>query len=89
MKASTPVEGHGRASLLRQQKGEGMFGLGLTELVVILIVALIVFGPGKLPQVGKALGNGIREFRNAAKGIAEDDDDDEEFPPTDPPKLAG
>ena len=65
-----------------------MFGLGLTELIVLLIVALIVFGPGKLPQVGKALGKGINEFRRAAKGL-DDDDDDDELPPSDPPKLAG
>ena len=63
-----------------------MFGLGLTELIVLLIVALVVFGPGKLPQVGKALGKGINEFRRAARGL--DDDDDEENPP-EPPKLAG
>jgi len=67
-----------------------MFGLGLTELIVILIVALIVFGPGKLPQVGKALGKGINEFRRAAKGLdVDDDDDDDVLPPSDPPKLAG
>ena len=63
-----------------------MFGLGLTELIVLLIVALVVFGPGKLPQVGKALGKGINEFRRAARGL--DEDDDEENPP-EPPKLAG
>ena len=65
-----------------------MFGLGLTELIVVLVVALLVFGPGKLPQVGKALGKGLSEFRKAAKGLADDEDDDE-LPPTDPPKLAG
>ena len=64
-----------------------MFGLGLTELIVLLIVALIVFGPGKLPQVGKALGKGINEFRRAARGLDVDDDDEDN--PTDPPKLAG
>ena len=48
-----------------------MFGLGMGELVVILIVALIVFGPGKLPEVGKALGRGISEFRRAANGESE------------------
>lgn len=63
-----------------------MFGLGFSELVIVLIVALIVFGPGKLPQVGKALGKGISEFRRAAKGLADDEDDTD---PPDPPRLAG
>ncbi len=53
-----------------------MFGLGLPELIVILIFALIFFGPGKLPQVGKALGSSIREFKKATQGITEDDEDE-------------
>jgi len=36
-----------------------------TTAIIILVIALIVFGPGKLPQIGKALGGGIKEFRNA------------------------
>lgn len=40
--------------------------LGYTELILILIIALVVFGPGKLPEVGKAIGRGIKEFRQAA-----------------------
>lgn len=58
-----------------------MFGLGLSELIVILVIALIVFGPGKLPQVGKALGSSIREFKKASREITaeiEDIDDDED-----------
>ena len=39
-----------------------MFGLGVPELVLILIIGLVIFGPGKLPDVGKALGKSIREF---------------------------
>lgn len=50
-----------------------MFGLGVPELVLILIIGLVVFGPGKLPGVGKALGQSIREFKNANK---EDDKKD-------------
>jgi sec-independent protein translocase protein TatA len=42
-----------------------MFGLGITELVVILVVALIIFGPGRLPEIGGALGKGIRDFRKS------------------------
>lgn len=49
-----------------------MFGLGFGELVVILILALILFGPGKLPKVGYALGASIREFKRATHEIASD-----------------
>ena len=40
----------------------------MPELVLILVIALVVFGPGKLPEVGKALGKGIQEFRKATTG---------------------
>ena len=43
-----------------------MFGLGVPELVIILIIGLVIFGPGKLPDVGKALGKSIREFKSAS-----------------------
>lgn len=42
------------------------FGIGPWELLLILIIALIVFGPGKLPEIGSALGRSIREFRRAS-----------------------
>ncbi len=42
-----------------------MFGLGLPELLLILVIGLIFFGPGKLPDVGKALGRSMREFKQA------------------------
>lgn len=45
-----------------------MFSLGLSELIIILLIILIVFGAGRLPQVGKALGKGIREFKRGVKG---------------------
>jgi sec-independent protein translocase protein TatA len=45
-----------------------MFGLGAPELIVILVVALLVFGPGRLPEIGGALGKGIRDFRKAFEG---------------------
>ena len=45
-----------------------MFNLGMPELILILVIALVVFGPGKLPDVGKALGKGIQEFRRATSG---------------------
>jgi TatA/E family protein of Tat protein translocase len=46
-----------------------MFNLGFGELVLILIVALVIFGPGKLPEVGKAMGKTINEFKRASRDI--------------------
>jgi sec-independent protein translocase protein TatA len=48
-----------------------MFGIGAPELIIILIVALIIFGPGKLPEIGGALGKGIRDFRKGFEGREE------------------
>ncbi len=52
-----------------------MFGLGMPELVVILVIILIVFGAGKLPQIGAGLGKGISNFK---KSIKEDKKTEEE-----------
>ncbi|HWR43359.1 twin-arginine translocase TatA/TatE family subunit [Sporomusa sp.] len=46
-----------------------MFSFSMPELVLILVIALVVFGPGKLPEVGKAIGKGIQEFRRASTDI--------------------
>jgi sec-independent protein translocase protein TatA len=50
-----------------------MFGLGMQELVIILVIALLIFGPTKLPQIGSGLGKAIRDFR---KGVSSDDPED-------------
>ncbi len=44
-----------------------MFGLGTQELMIILVLVLVIFGAGKLPQVGGALGKGIRNFKSGLK----------------------
>lgn len=43
-----------------------MFGIGMPEMIIILVIALVVVGPGKLPQLGQALGSSIRNFKKAA-----------------------
>lgn len=58
-----------------------MFGLGTQELIIILIIVLVIFGAGKLPEVGGALGKGIRNFKRAAKG-----QEDLDVTPADPTK---
>lgn len=45
-----------------------MFGIGMPEMIIILVLALIVVGPAKLPQLGQALGSGIRNFKKATSG---------------------
>lgn len=52
-----------------------MFGLGTQELLIILVLVMIVFGAGKLPQVGSSLGKGLRNFK---KGMSDTDEEIEE-----------
>lgn len=49
-----------------------MFGIGFQELIIIAIIALLIVGPKKLPDLAKTLGKGIRDFKNATEGVAED-----------------
>jgi sec-independent protein translocase protein TatA len=44
-----------------------MFGIGMPELLVILVIILIIFGAGKLPEIGSALGRGIKNFKKATR----------------------
>ena len=68
------------------------FGIGVTELVILLVALLIIFGPKRLPEMGRSLGKGMREFKDSISGK----DDDEpvhhrlaaELPPADEHPVA-
>jgi TatA/E family protein of Tat protein translocase len=74
-----------------------VFGIGMSEMLVILGVALLVFGPTELPQIAKKIAKGMREVRRASddlrRSIDVDDNDDDRFhrpgPPEPPPSITG
>ncbi|MDP1809435.1 MAG: twin-arginine translocase TatA/TatE family subunit [Actinomycetota bacterium] len=49
-----------------------MFGLGIPELMVIGVIALIIFGPKRLPEIGKSVGQALREFKKGAESVAKE-----------------
>lgn len=57
------------------------FGIGIWEIAILLLVALLIFGPKRLPEMGRSLGRGMREFKDSVTGKDEDDDDRFELPP--------
>lgn len=50
-------------------------GIGPLELIIVLVIALVIFGPKRLPDLGKSLGTGMREFKDSITGTSKDDDD--------------
>jgi len=50
------------------------FGIGIWEMLILLLVLLLVFGPKKLPEMGRQLGKGMREFKDSVSGSDKDDD---------------
>jgi len=51
-------------------------GLGLPEVLIILVIVLVVFGPKRLPDLGRSLGTGMREFKDSITGNSKDEDDE-------------
>jgi len=72
-----------------------MFGLGTTELIVIAVIVLLLFGAKRLPEIGKGIGGALKEFKQVKKEIISDADDKEDEtagekePPATDNKLAG
>ena len=63
-----------------------MPNVGPMELIVILAIALIVLGPKRLPEVGRSIGKGMREFKDSISGDKDDDEDDESPRSSAPPR---
>jgi len=64
-----------------------VFNFSMPELVLVLVIALVVFGPGKLPEVGKAIGRGISEFKGAMNGDTKETKETKEASPSKENKL--
>ena len=50
--------------------------IGIPELIIVLVILLVIFGPKRLPGLGRSLGSGMREFKDSISGESKDDDDD-------------
>jgi sec-independent protein translocase protein TatA len=58
-----------------------MPNIGTPELIIVLVIALLIFGPKRLPGLGRQLGTGMREFKESITGRGKDDDDDDDDTP--------
>jgi sec-independent protein translocase protein TatA len=56
------------------------FGLGLPEILIVLVLILVLFGPKRLPDLGRSLGTGMREFKDSVTGDKDKDKDRDELP---------
>ncbi len=58
-----------------------MVNVGPMELIIVLVIALLVLGPKRLPEAGRAVGKGMREFKDSLSGITDHDDDEDDGEP--------
>jgi sec-independent protein translocase protein TatA len=58
-----------------------MVNVGPMELIIVLVIALLVLGPKRLPEAGRAVGKGMREFKDSLSGINDHDDDEDDGEP--------
>ena len=57
-----------------------MPGIGIPELIIVLVILLVIFGPKRLPGLGRSLGSGMREFKDSISGRSKDEDEDDDKP---------
>ncbi|HEV2755540.1 MAG TPA: twin-arginine translocase TatA/TatE family subunit [Actinomycetota bacterium] len=57
-----------------------MPGIGIPELIIVLVILLVIFGPKRLPGLGRSLGSGMREFKDSISGRSKDEDDEQDEP---------
>ena len=66
---------HGHSNY--RQGGNNMPNIGIPGLILVLIIALVIFGPSKLPQLGKAVGQTLKEFKTSTRDIINDEEKDD------------
>ena len=66
-----------------------IYGIGLTELLIVLAIVLVILGPKRLPQLGRQVGSGVREFKDSLSRRHEESDEEPATPPARPELPAG